>query len=264
MKENQTNLREKQQQALTELGSYLYQVRCQQGISIEDVGRYCCIRVSLLQAIEEGNLDALPEPVYIQGFIKQFADALGLNGSQLAANFPQAPILEASRSRWGKIPLFIQLRPIHLYLLYIVMVIGAVSSLSNLVQRSTLQVGSMEPQKPPIEQIPNPNRPIEVNLTQPVESLKPALMSPQQNFDKPVVVGVLLQEDSWLKVIVDGKTEFEGTLNEGEKRIWKANKELTVRAGNAGGVLVAFNNQEAQKLGEKGQVRQVTYPQISN
>lgn len=264
MKENKVNLRQKQQETLVELGAYLYQVRCQQGISLEDVARYCCIRASLLQAIEQGNLDVLPEPVYVQGFIKQFADALGLNGAELAASFPRSPIVEEHPSRWWQIPLFIQLRPIHLYVVYILMVFGAVSGLSNLVPSSSLQVGNIERQQPPIEQVPNPHRPIEVNLTQPVQSLQPALMSPQNDPDKPVVVGVVLQEDSWLKVVVDGKTEFEGTLNEGEKRIWKANKELTVRAGNAGGVLVAFNDQAAQKLGKKGQVRQVTYPQINN
>lgn len=38
-----------------------------------------------------------------------------------------------------------------------------------------------------------------------------------------------------------------------------ANKELTVRAGNAGGVLIAVNKKEAKQLGQPGQVEEVTY-----
>ena len=42
----------------------------------------------MLQAIEQGKLDDLPEPVYIKGLIRQFADALGFNGVDFASSFP--------------------------------------------------------------------------------------------------------------------------------------------------------------------------------
>ena len=74
---------------------------------------------------------------------------------------------------------------------------------------------------------------------------------------KEVQVGVTLKESSWIRVIADGKTTFEGTLEEGSKRTWKAQKELTVKAGNAGGVLVSVNQQEAKKMGKPGSVEQL-------
>jgi hypothetical protein len=42
-------------------------------------------------------------------------------------------------------------------------------------------------------------------------------------------------------------------------RTWQANRELTVRAGNAGGVYVAVNNANAKQLGQPGKVEEVTY-----
>lgn len=42
----------------------------------------------LLQAIEEGDLNELPEPVYTQALIRLSADAIGLDGTELAKRFP--------------------------------------------------------------------------------------------------------------------------------------------------------------------------------
>ncbi|WP_137666715.1 DUF4115 domain-containing protein [Sphaerospermopsis reniformis] len=45
-----------------------------------------------------------------------------------------------------------------------------------------------------------------------------------------------------LQVKADGKTEFEGIFSKGDRKTWKAKKSLTVRYGNAGVVLVSWNN----------------------
>ena len=89
---------------------------------------------------------------------------------------------------------------------------------------------------------------------------KPESVTQTNSFSKnqkEVQVGVTLKESSWIQVIADGKTTFEGTLEEGSKRTWTAQKELTVKAGNAGGVLVSVNQQEAKKMGQPGKVEQL-------
>jgi cytoskeletal protein RodZ len=189
---------------------------------------------------------------------------LGLDGEEISHKFPQGKLLDIYPSPWWKFPL-LQLRPVHLYIVYVAMVIGAVSGLSHLVQRSALQQVTQIETPSPLQQLPSPNPSVEVSL--PVNQASKSVDSPstlissQPNSDstKPVVVGIYLQEESWLKVRVDGKTEFEGILPKGEKRSWKANEEITVRAGNAGAVLVAFNNNEQKRLGARGQVMQATY-----
>lgn len=263
MKENNIQPQQQQQQVLTELGNQLYQIRCQQGISLAEVARKTCIRATLLKAIEQGKLDALPEAIYVQGFIKQFAEVLGLDGDKFARTFPCNQEDSLPKSNWWHLP-FIQLRPVHLYLLYIVMVVAAVSSLSHLVQRSTIQA-SNESLNIPTQPVPNSSPTVE-EVTLPGNQIpvvaQNAVVSSSKQEDtlvKPVVVGIALRDRSWVKITIDGKTQFEGVLEDGEKRIWKADKELTIRAGNAGGVLVTFNDQQTKQLGQNGQVRQVTY-----
>ncbi|NEQ16490.1 MAG: hypothetical protein F6K44_22980 [Moorea sp. SIO3E2] len=126
MNENKVPLQEQQQKKLAEMGSYLCQLRTQQSKSIGEIATCTRINARFLRAIEQGKLDQLPEAVYVQGFIKHFADALGLDGDEFAKAFPTGVTVQRSTLSWGNswIP---QLRPFHLYLFYIGLVIGSVS-----------------------------------------------------------------------------------------------------------------------------------------
>jgi cytoskeletal protein RodZ len=77
-----------QQQRLEEIGKYLRQVRLERQMSLETISEHTKIRCFYLAAIEAGNVEHLPEAVYVRGFIKQFANALELNGQELAMTFP--------------------------------------------------------------------------------------------------------------------------------------------------------------------------------
>lgn len=250
MKENKLHFQQEQIEKLKELGSRLRQFRTEQSLPIEEVAARTRIQARLLNAIEEGRLDQLPEPVYIKGFIKRFADALGLNGAEFASAFPIGSAIQFIKPTWRHLPAA-QLRPIHLYLLYICLVIGAVSSLSLLVNRSAQQA-----QQLPIPSNSQPTKPQQNTDTEP---LKLAKVTQSIEEGKSVQVGITLKAQSWIRVVADGKTEFEGVLPEGTQRTWVANQKLIVRAGNAGGVLVEFNNETVKQLGAPGEVQEVTF-----
>ena len=61
------------------LGEILRQARLKKGKTLEEIAEETKIRVRYLQAIEEGNLDILPGHFYTRGFIKSYAEALGLD-----------------------------------------------------------------------------------------------------------------------------------------------------------------------------------------
>jgi cytoskeleton protein RodZ len=72
---------------LKEIGAHLQQVRQEQSRSLEEIATKTCIRLPLLQALEAGHGQILPEPVFVQGFIRRYADLLGLDGTSLARSF---------------------------------------------------------------------------------------------------------------------------------------------------------------------------------
>ena len=81
------NLNFSQKEQLKEVGSYLCQTRQNQGQSLDQIATAIYIRPTLLKAIEEGESAPLPEPVFIQGFIRRYGDALGLDGVTLSRKF---------------------------------------------------------------------------------------------------------------------------------------------------------------------------------
>ncbi|PSR17678.1 hypothetical protein C8255_11325 [filamentous cyanobacterium CCP3] len=77
---------------LQSIGAYLRQVRQEKGLSVDMLANQIFIRPALLQALESGQDAALPEPVFIQGFIRRYAEALGLDGQTIAKEFRVTPI----------------------------------------------------------------------------------------------------------------------------------------------------------------------------
>lgn len=239
---------------LAEIGLQLRQVREEKSISIEQIAATTLIRSHLLKAIEDGKLEHLPEPIYIQGFIRRFADALGLNGMELASDFPTRQATQPTKPDWKELPTP-QLRPIHLYLLYIVLIIAAVTGLSYFTNRSTIKLGT--PSTPTVQPLTPTRRADQPKApSQQAKSPSQATLTPA---GKPVRVSLTLKAESWIQVKVDGKTEFEGILPLGTQRGWAANQRLVVRSGNAGGVLASFNDTPAKPLGEVGTPETVTF-----
>ena len=72
---------------VTELGQKLKEAREAKGLSIDQLHEITKIQKRHLVAIEEGNYDVLPGAFYARAFIKQYADAVGLNGEELLVEY---------------------------------------------------------------------------------------------------------------------------------------------------------------------------------
>lgn len=243
------SITQQQTEKLAQLGSKLSSLRQQQGLSLDELVVVTRIPRRLLQAIEEGNLDDLPEPVYIQGLIRQFADALGMKGVDFASNFPVGFQPMTLPTKWKVKPIS-QLRPIHLYLLYIFVIFCSVNSLSQLLNNTGLQANTQNQPNVQSESTVKPEQ-VTTKATPEVKIINGATQ------DQVVQIGVTLKASSWIRVVADGKTEFEGVLPQGTRRTWRAQEQLTVKTNNAGGVLMSVNQQEPKQMGEPGKVEEI-------
>lgn len=79
-----------------------------------------------------------------------------------------------------------------------------------------------------------------------------------------VQVSAKFSERCWVSVKADGKTIFEGTIDEGTSKDWKAEKELKITAGNAGAVELTYNGENKGILGGEGEVVEKTYALSEN
>lgn len=75
---------------LTDVGQTLKKERKRQQLSLEDVYATTKIGMDILRAIEEADLDQLPHMVYARGFVRNYAQFLGLSGEEMVQAFDRA------------------------------------------------------------------------------------------------------------------------------------------------------------------------------
>jgi cytoskeleton protein RodZ len=277
---------------LQQIGNYLQQVREVQAVSLEKVAQETYIPLRLLEAIEVGAGSRLPEPVYIKGFIRRYADALGLDGQEIADAFdlepsPASPVPVDARAATAE-PISPSLvsshiqphektgrakSPILVYALSGIAAVGVVGAIALGIANSW-QSNSAQLTKAPVVATQNST------LTPPAPAATSGNVSPNPNSAKsssppaadattqaptlpnpakpatgaPLQVDISLTDRSWMQVVADGKTIFEDTLVKGEQRTWTAKNNLLIRAGNAGAVVASLNQGQAKPLGRLGAV----------
>ncbi|NET34725.1 MAG: helix-turn-helix domain-containing protein [Cyanothece sp. SIO1E1] len=312
-----------QTEQLKEIGTYLGQLRQEQSISLEEIATKTYIPLRLLKAIEAGQTDPLPEPVFIQGFIRRFGDSLGLDGRALSNQFsvnlaaaippeilkskdPEAEQFNHSQSAESQSAVDASPRVLPtakpFYAPYIVVgivaLVGTVflfslsgkqeskQSVANPQETESVAAPPTSTSETSLEAEPAPDQsssvpeasepvvasPPPTNLEVPANTEVPPATAPQPeatttapegtapaNGNAPIAVDMELTAASWLRITVDGKTEFEGTLQPGTQQRLTAQKSLTIRAGNAGGVYLAPAGEELQAIGEPGSIRDVSF-----
>ena len=72
---------------MIQVGAILKEARLKKRLSIEDVEKTTKIRAKFIRGIEENEFESIPSLVYTKGFIKNYADFLGLDSSLILAFF---------------------------------------------------------------------------------------------------------------------------------------------------------------------------------
>lgn len=74
---------------LKTIGEMFRQYRKERNLSLKEVENATSIRMTYLQAIEEGETSKLISPVYAQGFVKQYGSFLGIDGEKIVREHPE-------------------------------------------------------------------------------------------------------------------------------------------------------------------------------
>ena len=87
---------------MTELGTRLKEARTAKGYSLEDLQEITKIQKRYLVGIEEGNYSSMPGSFYVRAFIKQYAEAVGLNPNEILEQYqseiPNTQVTEVAKS----------------------------------------------------------------------------------------------------------------------------------------------------------------------
>lgn len=120
----------------------------------------------------------------------------------------------------------------------------SVPSSADGVSSSTNQDSSAKPEKDAAEADTN---------------AKQASAEPKKNLKQSFTVSIKAKESSWVSIVADGKTRWEGMLDPNMERSIKAGKELVLKTGNAAGLDISYNGRPLGALGKENQVRTLTF-----
>ena len=94
----------------TNFGTFLREERERRQVSLAEVAQSTKLSVSSLKLIEAGKLDDLPPDVFVRGFIRSYAQSLGISSSEPLGLLDQ---VLSERRRVIDTPLVVALRPNH-------------------------------------------------------------------------------------------------------------------------------------------------------
>jgi cytoskeleton protein RodZ len=281
---------------MLELGESFKQARESQDVSIDRIAAETRISTRFLLAIENEQFDILPGGIFNRGFIRTYAERLGIDPEEAIRLYEkfvrvveiEQPRQEAPRvsGKTTKIPVYYAVIA-GLLILFIGFYIWTRPSEPSISTAVAAGPAPAEPVSPPRETAaPEPAAPTELQasaaptsqiptmlssnpvpastpVVQPPPTVKPAVPAvPVQSAaasNAPVVIELQVREESWFQLSADGNTVVASeVLPVGTVRRYTANSSMSVSFGNAAGVSLRVNGQPVSSLGHSGQVRKIT------
>ncbi|MDI6870265.1 MAG: DUF4115 domain-containing protein [Bacillota bacterium] len=233
---------------MQEIGGRLRAERERQGRSLDEVHRTTHITTRYLESLEAGEFEVIPGEVYLKGFLRRYAEFLGLDGEELIEQYrarraesqattPAAPESAPWRQPAGAAAAQPN-RPLRFGLVIVALTLAAAATGWALAIWS---VRAPAPARPP--QVVEPRE-----LPAPIPTVLPAPPrdGPQADAEPappaaPVRVRVELSDRCWFRVAADGQVVYQGELPAGAETEWTAQDRLTVRIGNPEGVRLTWN-----------------------
>ncbi len=257
-----------------QIGAILEKKRLEKGLSLKEVEQATKIRTRYLEGLEREDPTSLPDPVYARGFLKTYANFLGLDGEQLSREFRdhRAPRRERQpgyeRLQKGEFdqPLInpggvddaersgvsgATILTIVLAVLVLALVIGALYYVGS---RSAINTSDSASEEEPVveqeaEDDSSREEPVAGSETKSGADDDSSEDSPETVQVTVRVVGV----PTGLTILTDGTVASDQFAQPGFSQTFEAERTVTISTANAGAVEAEVDGQNVGRLGQLGQ-----------
>jgi hypothetical protein len=221
-----------------EIGNSLREARVRQQLELGEVELATKIRSRYLRALEEESFDALPAQTYVKGFLRTYADYLGLDGQLYVDEFnsrfgdgdePREPVVARRTSHVARHHRRLERR-------WIAFALAGIAALVVFFIAAWKSGGN------PNETIPN----LGTTSTTPAKKVLPPATPTKHAPAKPVSFRLYvraLNGNCWMEVrnwSASGKSRFTGTVEPGQSQRF-VSRRLWVNFGNPGNLAIVYN-----------------------
>lgn len=248
------------------VGQILKNSREAKGITIEQVAEATSIRLLYLKAIEDEQFDIVPGEVYLKGFIRNYANYLGLNGPALVEQYKeraagsgrqevppttdhkqesrQESVVPVSKRREARtkngaenllslLKMFVTVRSLIAVLVLMALVLAGYY-ISGLFSGQRTETVLPKPAVTPVTGVKAPD----VTITKGQGDFFTV-----KNAEK-IEVSVAFSTDCWVEAYADRKEAFVGIKTSGKNLQVSADKELMIKFGNIRAATIICNGIE--------------------
>jgi cytoskeleton protein RodZ len=237
-------------------GALLREARERRALSVEQCANALRSRSAQILALERGDLSVFGGAIYARGFLRSYAQLVGLDAQEVLALHGEDPAFRG--------PILPPREPVRLRrdvpgwlvgLVGVLVVGGVVTAVLGLGGRR------VPPVVPPVDvALDEPDAPDAAAPPAPQPQPAPAPPPPAPPARPPVDLVMTFEGNSWLEVLVDGIPVESGVLvRAGETLRFSGQQTVMLRLGNAGGVRIELNGEDLGPAGRPGQVLRVSY-----
>jgi cytoskeleton protein RodZ len=264
----------------TSLGELLRRARNARGLSLAQVEADTRIRRRYLDALEADDLSSLPAPVFTRGLVRAYAGYLGVDLVEAAELLNKE---EARSEAYGVFP-SVQNVPaaatgsgVPTRALAVALVIGMLGVAVGLMlprypelfapATAVAQVRTPGPELAPVAAVPTPQPTAQPTATSAPTAVPSPSPQPTPTLGaearstataaaamRGVTVEAKISGRVWAQVESDGQVSYSGILMPGERKVWRAERKLSLYVGDGALVEVIHNGQTLGPLGAKGEV----------
>lgn len=262
-------------QIFKEIGEELRGRREMLSLHLEEVERNTHVKAHYLEALERGAMDDLPSTVQTRGMLSNYATFLDLDVDALLLRFADA--LQARHRERNPLkpmrkqgqPIVANLPPMRSFVAgdlifgvgIVILLVGFAIWGVNWVLTIQSQ-REVQPTAPSISDIllasPDPSAATSTATFVPLEAFpgEPTVtvVIPTLNVNVNVQVNLVAVERTFMRVIVDGQTAFEGRVVPGTAYPFEAEDQIEVLVGSGAAIRIVYNGRDMGLLGSFGQV----------
>jgi cytoskeleton protein RodZ len=234
-----------------EIGNSLREARVRQQLELSEIEQATKIRTRYLRALEEESFEALPAQTYVKGFLRTYADYLGLDGQLYVDEFnsrygegeepPREPVVARRTSHVRRQHRRLERR-------WVVFALAGIGALFAFVIAAWKFGGNGN------EQIPNlattktsTNNPLKAATPRPVTPAKPVTF---KLYMRAVHGNCWMDVRNWSS---SGRPRFTGTVELGGEAKRFVARRLWISFGNPGNLAIVFNGKLVTTVTRGGQ-----------
>ena len=233
---------------MEKIGSLLKDKRVAKRLSPNDINSSTRIPLRYIAALEEDDVSVFPAEVYYLGFLRKYAQFLGLDENALAAAYKKEKADKNAKAAAPQVQKPGSRLSVKFWIAFVsgiaVLTLGAFVWMDHEVKNiyRSIQVVRRPPQisaeKKPAAAKPQPK---EAKLRAQAAAVKRPAVTPVR---KALELQITAVDASWVKVVADGKPEFSAILEKGSGKGWFADNKFELVIGYAPGVSVKLNGKD--------------------